>query len=58
MASGVLLAVADAVIAPDEAETLLLIAAVRVDPAAAVEALVYENNRQATRHALERGRLS
>jgi 5,6,7,8-tetrahydromethanopterin hydro-lyase len=57
VASGVLLAVADAVIAPDEAETLLLIAAVWVDPAAAVEALVYENNRQATRLALERGRL-
>jgi 5,6,7,8-tetrahydromethanopterin hydro-lyase len=56
VASGVLLAVADAVIASGEADALLLIAAVWVDPAAAVEALVYENNRQATRQALERGR--
>ncbi len=34
-----------------------LIAAVWVDPGAESGALVYENNRQATRQALDRGRM-
>ena len=56
VASGVLWAVADDVIAAAEVDELLLIAAVWVDPDAETEALVYENNRLATRHALEHGR--
>ena len=56
VASGVLWAVADDVIAPASVDDVLLIAAVWVDPEADSEALVYENNRQATRHALEQGR--
>lgn len=57
VASGVLWAVADDVIDAEDVDDLLLIAAVWVDPKAGVEALVYENNRQATRQALGRGRL-
>ncbi len=55
VASGVLWAVADEVVAADEVDDLLLVAAVWVDPAAERELLVYENNRQATRRALEAG---
>jgi 5,6,7,8-tetrahydromethanopterin hydro-lyase len=57
VASGVLWAVADDVVSAVDVDDLLLIAAVWVDPHADVEALVYENNRQATRQALEKGRL-
>jgi 5,6,7,8-tetrahydromethanopterin hydro-lyase len=57
VASGVLWAVADDVVAPEEADDLLVVAAVWVDPAAASESLVYENNRQATRRALTNGLL-
>lgn len=57
VASGVLWAVADGVVQPHDVDDLLLIAAVWVDPLAEFEALVYENNRQATRHALDQGRL-
>jgi 5,6,7,8-tetrahydromethanopterin hydro-lyase len=56
VASGVLWAVADDIIAPDEVDGLLLIAAVWVDPEATDESAVYENNRRATRGALEAGR--
>jgi 5,6,7,8-tetrahydromethanopterin hydro-lyase len=56
VASGVLWAVADAVIDPALVDGLLLIAAVWVDPGAADETSVYENNRRATRDALEAGR--
>jgi len=56
VASGVLQAVTDGVIAPDEVDALLLIAAVWVDPGAEAEELVYENNRRATRGALGAGR--
>jgi 5,6,7,8-tetrahydromethanopterin hydro-lyase len=55
VASGVLWAVSDEVIAPADVDELLLVAAVWVDPEAVVESLVYENNRQATRRALEDG---
>jgi 5,6,7,8-tetrahydromethanopterin hydro-lyase len=57
VASGVLWAVSDAVIAPDAVDDLLLIAAVWVNPEASVERLVFENNRLATRQALEAGSL-
>jgi 5,6,7,8-tetrahydromethanopterin hydro-lyase len=56
LASGVLWAVADSVVPPEQVNERLLIAAVWVDPAARNEALVYENNRQAARAALEAGR--
>ena len=56
VASGVLAAVADDVIAAAEVDALLLIAAVWVDPEANDETAVYENNRRATREALEAGR--
>lgn len=55
VASGVLAAVADGVIAAAEVDALLLIAAVWVDPEASDETVVYENNREATREALEAG---
>ena len=57
VASGVLWAVAENVIAAPSVDDLLLIAAVWVDPQAQSEPLVYENNRQATRQALEQGSL-
>jgi 5,6,7,8-tetrahydromethanopterin hydro-lyase len=57
VASGVLWAVADQVVAAADVDDLLLIAAVWVDPQAEQEALVYENNRRATRQALEQGLL-
>ncbi len=55
VAGGVADAVADGVIAAADAESLLLIAAVWVDPAAADAAGVYANNRAATRAALQAG---
>ena len=54
VASGVLGAVADGVVAGD-LDDLLLVTAVWVDPAARDEQLVYANNRAATRQALEWG---
>ena len=57
VASGVLWAVRDDVVSAGDVDDLLLIAAVWVDPQATVEELVYENNRQATRQALEDGLL-
>jgi len=55
VASGVLWAVADGIIESDRVDDLVLIAAVWVNPAAADEALVYDNNRAATRDALAAG---
>ncbi len=55
VASGTLLAVADDVILSGALDSLLLITAVWVDPEAADEDAVYENNRRATRDALEVG---
>ena len=55
VASGVLWAVVDGVIEAGLVDDLLLIAAVWVAPEAADGALVYENNRRATRDALEAG---
>jgi 5,6,7,8-tetrahydromethanopterin hydro-lyase len=55
VAAGVLSAVADDVIDAGDVDDLLLVAAVWVDPRAADEALVYANNREATRRALEAG---
>jgi 5,6,7,8-tetrahydromethanopterin hydro-lyase len=55
VAGGVADAVADGVISAADAEELLLIAAVWVNPAAKDAALVYRNNRAATRNALANG---
>jgi 5,6,7,8-tetrahydromethanopterin hydro-lyase len=55
VASGVLWAVADGIVPAPEVEDLLLVAAVWVDPAADDDAAVYDNNRTATRRALEAG---
>ncbi len=55
VASGVLDAVAAAVIPPGAADTLLLIAAVWVDPNARDEELVFAHNRRAVKSALEAG---
>jgi len=55
VAGGVADAVADGIISAEDAEDLLLIAAVWVNPAAKDAALVYQNNRTATRKALENG---
>ena len=55
VASGVLWAVADEIVAADSVDDLVLIAAVWVNPAAVDETLVYENNRTATRDALAAG---
>jgi 5,6,7,8-tetrahydromethanopterin hydro-lyase len=55
VAGGVADAVADGIISAEDAEDLLLIAAVWVNPAARDAALVYQNNRTATRKALENG---
>jgi 5,6,7,8-tetrahydromethanopterin hydro-lyase len=55
VAGGVADAVADGVISAEDAENLLLIAAVWVNPAARDAELVYRNNRMATRQALENG---
>lgn len=56
VAGGVADAVADGVISAADADHLLLIAAVWVNPKAADPDLVYQNNRAATRAALEAGR--
>jgi 5,6,7,8-tetrahydromethanopterin hydro-lyase len=53
VAGGVADAVAAGVISAEDAEDLVLIAAVWVNPAARDAALVYRNNRAATRNALE-----
>jgi len=55
VASGVLWAVADGVVAAEDVDDLLLIAAVWVNPAAKEDVVVYDNNRQATRDALRAG---
>ena len=55
VAGGVADAVADGVISAEDAEELLLIAAVWVNPAAKNADLVYRNNRAATRNALANG---
>jgi 5,6,7,8-tetrahydromethanopterin hydro-lyase len=55
VASGVLGAVASGVMAREEVDDLLVIAAVWVDPQAAEEAAIYEHNRQATLQALING---
>lgn len=55
VASGVMWAVADGIVDADLVDDLVLIAAVWVNPAAVDEALVYDNNRQATRDALDAG---
>ena len=56
VASGVMWAVADGVVDAALVDDLLLIVAVWVSPEAADESLVYANNRQATRQALQAGR--
>jgi 5,6,7,8-tetrahydromethanopterin hydro-lyase len=56
VAGGVADAVADGVISAVDADQLLLIAAVWVNPKATDPDLVYANNRAATRKALENGR--
>ena len=55
VASGVLWAVADGIVAAEMVDDLVLIAAVWVNPLAGDEALVYDNNRTATRDALAAG---
>ena len=55
VASGVLDAVADGTLSGDHASSLVLIAAVWVDPAAQDADLVYAHNRQATAEALRNG---
>jgi formaldehyde-activating enzyme len=49
-------AVADGIVAAAEAAELLLIAAVWVNPQAADERLVFENNKEATLGALRAGK--
>jgi 5,6,7,8-tetrahydromethanopterin hydro-lyase len=56
VAGGVIDAVAEGTIDPEDVLDLLLIAAVWVNPAAADEGAVYANNRQATLGALRAGR--
>ncbi len=58
VAGGVADALAEGTITADEADDLVLIAAVWVSPAAADADLVYANNRAATRAALDAGRRS
>lgn len=55
VAGGVADAVADSIISAADADELLLIAAVWVNPAARDAELVYRNNRTATREALRAG---
>ncbi len=55
VASGVLWAVAEGTVDADLLDDLVLIAAVWVNPEAVDEALVYDNNRTATRDALAAG---
>ena len=56
IAAGVLEAVAEDTIAQAEVPTLLLIAAVWVNPEAVDEQVVFENNKRATLEALRAGR--
>jgi len=56
VAAGVLHAVAEGTVDQADAESLLLIAAVWVNPQAADEDAVFENNRAATLSALRAGR--
>lgn len=56
VAAGVMEAVADGIVAAAEAAELLLIAAVWVNPQAADERLVFENNKEATLGALRAGK--
>jgi 5,6,7,8-tetrahydromethanopterin hydro-lyase len=56
VAAGVMQAVSDGAIDRDLVDRLMLIAAVWVDPGAADEEAVYENNRSATVLALEAGK--
>ncbi|MBV9381406.1 MAG: formaldehyde-activating enzyme [Streptosporangiaceae bacterium] len=55
VAGGVADAVADGIVSAGDADRMLLIAAVWVDPSASDAGLVYANNRAATRAALEAG---
>ncbi|MGH9016440.1 MAG: formaldehyde-activating enzyme [Acidimicrobiales bacterium] len=55
VAAGTLAAVADGIIGAGRVDDLVHIAAVWVDPEAGDEEAVYENNRRATREALESG---
>jgi 5,6,7,8-tetrahydromethanopterin hydro-lyase len=55
VAAGVLDGVASGAVDPDELDRLVLIAAVWVDPLAANEELVYDNNRRAMSMALSAG---
>ncbi len=55
VAGGVADAVAEGIVSESALDDLVLIAAVWVNPKAADEALVYANNRQATRTALANG---
>ena len=55
VASGVLDAVADGTLSAEHAASMVLIAAVWVDPGAEDADLVYANNRQATAEALRNG---
>lgn len=55
VAAGVMEAVAEGVVAAADATALLLIAAVWVNPQAADERLVFENNKEATLGALRAG---
>lgn len=56
VASGVVAAVRDGVIAPDAADALVLVAAVWVNPEAYDEEAVFENNATATLAAITAGR--
>jgi 5,6,7,8-tetrahydromethanopterin hydro-lyase len=56
VATGVMEAVAEGVVAAADATELLLIAAVWVNPQAADERLVFENNKEATLGALRAGK--
>jgi len=56
VAAGVMNAVAEGTVPEGDAEMLLLIAAVWVNPEASEERVVFENNREATAAALRAGR--
>ena len=56
VAAGVADAVADEVLSVEDADHLVLLAAVWVDPAASDAGAVFANNREATRSALALGR--
>jgi len=56
VAAGVMDAVGDGVIERAAVDDVLIVAAVWVDPSATDERLVFQNNRRATREALQAGR--